>query len=174
LISNAVAAARGALPEGPLIVVIGADALRVRLALRRADCGARVVLNPLWRQGLATSLRAGLAAAPRATRAALVLLVDQPRVGVAALARLLAAWRRRPRVPAAAFYAGHAGVPAVLPRRSWAAVRAQQGDQGARALLRGSGPLTLVDLPEAVLDIDTPADLAALRRPASRRPSWRS
>jgi CTP:molybdopterin cytidylyltransferase MocA len=50
----------------------------------------------------------------------------------------------------------------VLPRRHWSALKTQQGDQGARALLRGTAA-TLVDMPEAALDIDTPADLRKLR-----------
>ena len=163
LLLHAVAAARSALPGAPLIVVVGAQALRVRLTLRRARCSARVVTNSHWVEGLATSLQAGLEAAPRTSRAALLLLVDQPRVSGAMLGRLLAEWRRRPGIPAAASYDGRAGVPAVLPRRRWRDLRALRGDQGARALLRGCAALTLVDMPEAAVDIDTPADLGKLR-----------
>ena len=111
---------------------------------------------------MGTSLRAGLAAADRTARAALVLLVDQPLVDAAALARLVAAWRRRPGVPAVARYDGRTGVPAVLPRRHWRALKSLRGDEGARALLRASATLTLVDMPEAALDIDTPADARQL------------
>ena len=162
LLVHALEAARGVLPRAPLIVVVGAEALRLRLAARRARRGARIVVNPAWQRGMATSLRAGLAAVPRSPRAALVLLVDQPRVDAAALQRLVVAWRRRPGVPAAARYAGHTGVPAVLPRRQWRKLRALRGDEGARALLRDRR-VTLVDMPEAALDIDTPADLLELR-----------
>jgi molybdenum cofactor cytidylyltransferase len=162
LLLHAAMAARSALPRAPLIVVVGLEALRLRLSLRRTRCAARVVANPRWDRGLATSLNAGLAAAPRSARAALVLLVDQPHVGAAQLKRLLAAWRRRPGVPAAAFYCGRSGVPAVLPRRRWRELKSLEGDQGARALLRGTD-VTLVDMPEAAVDIDTPADLARLR-----------
>jgi molybdenum cofactor cytidylyltransferase len=158
LLARAVQAARGALPRAPLIVVVGAEALRVRLALRRTQCGARVAANPDWQLGMATSLRAGLAAVPRSARAALVVLVDQPRVDAAALQRLIMAWRRRPGVPAAARYAGHTGVPALLPRRRWRALRALRGDEGARRVLR-DGRVTPVEMPEAALDVDTPADL---------------
>ena len=163
LLAHALAAARGALPCAPLIVVVGSEALRLKLVLRRARCGARVVANPRWREGMAPSLRSGLGAVPRTARAALVLLVDQPRVDAAAIARLVTAWRRRPGVPAAARYEGRVGVPAVLPRRHWSALKALQGDQGARALLRGHAAPTLVAMPEAALDIDTPADLLTLR-----------
>ena len=164
LLQNAVQAARGALPDAPLIVVVGADALRIRLVLRRARCRAQVAQNAGWAQGMATSLGVGLAALPRSARAALVLLVDQPHVDAAALERLVAAWRRRPRRPAAARYDGRVGVPAVLPRANWRALKSSRGDEGARALLRGAAALTLVDMPEAALDIDTPADAQQLLR----------
>jgi CTP:molybdopterin cytidylyltransferase MocA len=163
LLIRAVDAARGALPRAPLIVVLGAQALRLRLTLRRLRCGARVVVNSQWRDGMATSLRAGLSAAPRTSRAALVLLVDQPRVDASAVRRLVAAWRRRPGAPAAARYGGRTGAPAVLPRREWRRLYSLRGDQGARALLRDSRAVTLVDMPGAALDIDTPGDLDALR-----------
>ena len=162
LLLHAVAAARVALPRAQLIVVVGAEAFRLRLVLRRARCGARVVANRRWREGMATSLHAGLAAVPRTARAAVVLLADQPRVGAAAIERLVGAWRLRPGLPAAARYEERVGVPAVLPRRYWPALNALRGDQGARALLRAAAP-TLVDMPEAALDVDTPADLLALR-----------
>ena len=167
LLAHALAAARGALPQAPLIVVVGSEALRLKLVVRRARCGARIVANPRWREGMATSLRTGLAAVPRTARAALVLLTDQPHVDAAALARLLGAWRRRPGVPAAARYDERVGVPAVLPRRRWSALKELTGDQGARALLRGAPSITLVEMPEAALDIDTPADLLELRAGAS-------
>jgi CTP:molybdopterin cytidylyltransferase MocA len=163
LLLRAIAAARGALPRAPLIVVVGAESLRVRLAIRRARYEARVVDNRRWQEGMATSLRAGIdAAAAPATKAALVLLVDQPLVGAGAVARLVTAWRRRPGVPATALYEGRIGVPAILPRRSWRALAALRADEGARALLRGRAPLTRVDMPEAAFDVDTPADVRRL------------
>jgi CTP:molybdopterin cytidylyltransferase MocA len=163
LLLHALEAAHTALPDSPLVVVLGAHALRLRLVARRATRGAIVAQNSRWADGLASSLQAGLAATPRGTRAILVLLADQPQVGAKALRRLLAAWRRRPGVAAAAAYLGRAGVPAILPRRNWPALRALRGDSGARALLRDNAALTLVDMPEAALDIDTPADLRRLR-----------
>jgi molybdenum cofactor cytidylyltransferase len=163
LLQRAIAAARGALPEAPLIVVVGANGARVRSVLARACRRVRIVTNTRWHAGMAASLQAGVAAVPQTARAVLVLVVDQPGVGAAALSRLLRAWRRRPNVPAAARYDGRVGVPAVLPRRDWHLLRALQGDQGARALLRGSDRVTLVDLPEAAFDVDTLADVAKLR-----------
>lgn len=168
LLLHAVAAARGALPRAPLIVVLGAGALRLKLVLRRAHCGARAVTNPRWQEGMATSLRAGLAAVPRTARAVLVLLVDQPRIDAAAITRLVAAWRLRPNAPAAARYDQRVGVPAVLPRALWPDVKQLRGDEGARSLLRGRAATTLVEMPEAALDVDTPDDVLELRVGMSR------
>jgi molybdenum cofactor cytidylyltransferase len=173
LLLNALAAARGALgPDDAIVVVLGAGALRLRNVLRRATprrlnqlnhaAPARVAYNALWREGLAGSLRIGLDALPREASAALVTVVDQPNVDAASLCRLISAWRKRPGAPAAARYAGRAGVPAILPRRLWHAARSLEGDVGARALLRSTPDLTLVEMPEAELDVDTPEDLARL------------
>ena len=165
LLAHALDALKGALPDGPLVVVLGARALRLRAVIRRTVPTPTVVTNARWADGLGTSLRAGIAAVPRGTRAILVALVDQPKVDAEALRRLLRAWRRKPGVPAAARYDGRAGVPAVLPRSSWRAARSLTGDSGARGLLRAAGAsLTLVDMPEAELDIDTAADLERLSR----------
>jgi molybdenum cofactor cytidylyltransferase len=161
LLVHALRAARGALPQSPLIVVLGAHAQRLRLVVRRSAPQALVVYNGRWAGGLASSLKAGLDAAPPRTAAVLVTLVDQPDVGRDALFRLCAAWRRSPGRTAAAFYAGQPGVPAVLPRRQWRAIRELRGDAGARALLRGSR-VTTVAMPEAELDIDTAGDAATL------------
>ena len=169
LLVHALDAIREALPDAEIVVVLGAQAQRLRSVVRRSAPAATTVTNVRWADGLATSLRAGIAAVPRGTRAILITLVDQPRIDGRALRRLLRAWSRKPGVPAAARYVGHAGVPAILPRRSWRAARNLTGDIGARALLRDAASITLVDMPEAALDIDTPAEVARLsRRPLSR------
>ena len=163
LLLHAVDAVRRAAPTAPLVVVLGAHLLRLRLVLRRAAPDALVAENRRWAEGLASSLQTALAHVPRGTRAVLVVLVDQPHVDAAALRCLLAAWRRRPGLPAAAHYDNRPGVPAVLPRRHWPAVRALRGDSGARALLRDATGLTLVDMPEAAVDLDTQEDVSAWR-----------
>jgi CTP:molybdopterin cytidylyltransferase MocA len=153
----------GEVVQSPIIVVLGAHAPRLRALLRRSDTPTRVVLNARWQDGLAASLRVGLDAAPRDARAVLVLLVDQPDVDARALGRLVTAWQRRPRTPVAAHYENRLGVPAILPRAVWRAARALRGDTGARALLRAAARVTPVEMPEAMLDIDTRDDLAKLR-----------
>jgi len=145
------------------VVVLGADAARGRAIL--AGRPLHVVVNRRWRQGMSGSLRAGIAALPRSATAALIVLADQFAVRPADLRRLAVAWRRRPRLPAAATVDGRPGAPAILPRRLFGQVASLRGDQGARQLFRsGLVPFTPLDLPAAAGDLDEPADLPAFRR----------
>lgn len=162
LLIRAIGAGEKALGR-PVVVVLGARALRLRSVLERRGVRARPVVNARWREGLSSSLAVGLRALPPRT-AALLMLVDQPNVDSAALERLVAAWRKRPAAPAAALYGGRAGVPAILPPRHFAAAYALTGDQGARALLRSLPDVTLVPMPEAEADVDTPQDVRTVLR----------
>lgn len=63
----------------PVAVVVGAHAQRVRPAIPpRAE--VQVVTNRCWRDGRATSIRAGARAIPSAVAAVVVTSVDQPTV----------------------------------------------------------------------------------------------
>jgi CTP:molybdopterin cytidylyltransferase MocA len=155
----------------PIVVVIGSQADEV---LARANLGdARPVVAESWAEGMGASLRAGLDAAEAlACDGVVVLLVDQPRIGPAALRRLAAAWQAGA-VAAVATYEGARRNPAVLDRSIWAAVsEAAVGDIGARGWMRGHDHL-VVEVPcdgtgDAV-DIDTPSDLAAAQEAGTFR-----
>jgi molybdenum cofactor cytidylyltransferase len=116
----------------PLTVVLGAHAQDVRAAvdLDRAS----VVVCDSWEEGLAASLRAGVAAVGPVD-AAVVLLGDMPfvtpQVIVGALDHLTAQWDA-----VRTLYDGEPGHPVVLGRRVLAAVPALRGDVGARDLLQ--------------------------------------
>lgn len=148
----------------PVHVVLGASGDVVLERARRADWVP--VVNPDWERGMASSLRAGLAAL-RATAApaALVMLVDQPRIGAPAIQRVLAAHRAGAHL-AAATYQGRRGHPVLLAREHWDGVVASaRGDRGARDYLRRHhASLTLVECGDVAApdDVDHPADLALL------------
>ena len=153
-----------AVADAGVIVVLGAGALRLRSLLRRHGGPATIVHNARWSEGMAGSLRAGLAAAPRDTGGLLINLVDQPEIEAADLLRLVRQWRKRPGRPAAAYYQGHPGVPAVIPRRLFGALRTIEGDAGARKILACAVDVSLLAMPAAAVDIDTPEDAAKLGR----------
>ncbi|WP_432014049.1 nucleotidyltransferase family protein [Streptomyces cucumeris] len=156
-----------ALREGgcaPVHIVLGAAAEEVRTRAELPGCV--LVDNPDWAGGMGSSLRAGLASlAASGACAALVTLVDQPGIGAAAVARLLAAYDG-PDSLAAAEYNGARGHPVLFGAARWEGVAADAvGDRGARGYLRAHGSaLTLVDCSDIARpdDIDTAADLTLL------------
>ncbi|MEV1024716.1 nucleotidyltransferase family protein [Streptomyces sp. NPDC050264] len=149
---------------GPLHVVLGAAAgdVRARAGLE----GCVIVENPEWEDGMGSSLRAGLdSLAGTGAAAALVLLVDQPGIGAAAVARVRSAYRSPASLVAAA-YDGERGHPVLFGRDHWAGIAASaDGDRGARAYLKEhAGAVELVECGEVAeaYDIDTAADLRHL------------
>lgn len=148
----------------PVHIVLGAAAASVR---ERAELAAYGVSeNPDWARGMGTSLRAGLAAlAESGADAVVVSLVDQPGIGAAAVARVVAAYRGRGSLVSAA-YGGRRGHPVLFGADRWADIVATaEGDRGARAYLqRHADVLTLVECSDVAepYDIDTPEDLHRL------------
>lgn len=140
-------------PCDPVIVVTGFRA--GDMARELEGTGARVVHNPGWEEGMASSLRTGLAALPPGAEGALFLVSDQPAVSADLVGRILAAFDGR---PVACVYAGVRGIPALLPARDFPRILELRGDRGARGLLRGEGVVE-VPFPEGAWDVDEPGDL---------------
>lgn len=114
-------------------------------------------------EGMASSIRAGIAALPPDSEGALILTVDQPSVDADLLRRLLALAAEDPFRPAACAYGGSLGIPAILPRRLFPDLLALRGDRGAKAILLREHAATL-PFPEGEADLDTPGDLERFRR----------
>lgn len=143
--------------DAGVLVVTGAYQDEVAAAL--AGESARCVYNPAWREGMGASIRQGIAATDPGAGAVLLALADQPGLTTQDYQALVCAWRAAPEQPAAAFYSGAPGVPAIFARADWPRLSALQGDRGARSLLRTAAALTRVPMPAAAWDVDQPADL---------------
>jgi molybdenum cofactor cytidylyltransferase len=152
-----------------LIVVLGSGAGQLAPLLKHT--AGSVVVNRQWREGLASSIRTGIAHLPSTCAGALLVLADQPAVTSEDLRRLVGSWRRRPQCIAAALYAGTTGAPAIFPRSAFAELARLRGDAGARLVLRRNADRVLrVPMPSAELDLDTPEDLLALEPASSGAP----
>ncbi|HYL02575.1 MAG TPA: nucleotidyltransferase family protein [Steroidobacteraceae bacterium] len=144
-----------------LLVVLGAGAAELAPLLKHA--AGSVVINLQWRQGLASSIRAGVARLPAACTGVLLVLADQATVSADDLKRLAGSWRRQPQCIVAARYSGTTGVPAIFPRSYFPELAALRGDAGAQALIRRSADRVVrVPMPSAAFNLDTPEDLLAL------------
>jgi len=142
-----------------VFAVLGANSA----ALRAHAHIATIVENPLWQQGMGTSIRTGVQAAA-AYDAVLLLTCDQPSVTPFHLVQLLVAGEEGKRIAASA-YAERTGVPALFPQKYFAELIALTGDSGARNLLRmHKQDVVEVPLENGELDLDTPESLEAIRR----------
>ena len=167
-------AARQLLDAGcsPVFVVVGANSAIIRdaVSMLPVEC----IENSRWERGMGTSIAAAVQSLTDVrfaqTSAVLIATCDMPTVTVAHLKSLLAESNVGAQRVASA-YAGPdgspergpvRGIPAVLPRADWPDLAALDGDQGARALLRDAGTMT-VSLPNGRFDLDTPSDVAAWR-----------
>lgn len=169
-----------ALADGTPVAVAAARALKAAcaesIAVLRPEQGAlaslleaeglRVVRCAAARSGMGHSLAAGVAAS-RDAHGWLVALADMPCIRVAtlqAVAELIVGGAAL----AAPSYAGRRGHPVGFAARWRDALLALEGDEGARAILQQSRFLLHVletDDPGVLQDVDSPADLAALRLP---------
>ncbi|HEY9898527.1 MAG TPA: nucleotidyltransferase family protein [Pantanalinema sp.] len=142
---------------GEVIVVLGHEAERIRSELRLgANC--RVVVNPSYPQGRASSLRAGFEALATAPQAVLVVGVDQP-FSAESLDLLLAAME--PETPIALpVAAGRRGHPALFAGRLLDELRrVTEEGEGLRAVVR-SHPVREVPVSGPFLDLNRPQDYA--------------
>jgi CTP:molybdopterin cytidylyltransferase MocA len=116
--------------------------------------------------GMASSLKAGLAALPADTPV-LLLLADLPELDSDDLRLMLREWQATPDLILRGTAAdGTPGHPVCLPVWCLAELHSLQGDEGARKVLaRHKDRLRLVALPDAhaTTDLDTPEDWVAWR-----------
>lgn len=158
LVRRAVAAALDA-GASPVFVIVGAESARVGETVK----GLRDVVtveNESWREGMASSIAAGIRAVVENGDAdgCLVTLSDQPLVDAVALRSLLDMFSAETRIVAAR-YEGTLGVPAVFGREHFDDLTRLAGDAGARDWLRArAGRVCGVLMANAAVDIDTPLD----------------
>jgi len=147
-----------------VLVVLGgaADEIRARVDFGRA----RVLLNPDHTSGMASSLRAGLAALPATVDRALIILGDQPEISPALFDELLDLQESSGLPAAALSFNGLLHPPVVLKRELWGDLLTLEGDVGCRAVIRAR-PELVAKLTASVdknhpVDVDTPADYERL------------
>jgi CTP:molybdopterin cytidylyltransferase MocA len=150
----------------PVVVVVGAHAEKIRPLLARHP--VLIAENPAWIEGMASSLRTGIATLQQFSRslnAAVVALCDQPGFSAPIIDQLVSAHARTGRSIVASRYNGRNGAPALFLREHFAALATLTGEAGARDLLNSSSEkIATVDLPEMAADLDTPADYAAYKK----------
>ena len=153
------AARRGGL--GPIVVVLGAEAPKVRSALAGED--VTFVENAEWGEGQSTSVQAGLAAVESRAEAAVFLLADMPRVSPQTIRRLVDKHAGSLAAIVAPIAEGRRGNPVLFDRIVFPALHALSGDQGGRSLLERWPWQSIEADPGEFFEVDSHDDLQTLR-----------
>ncbi len=121
-------------PASPIVVVLGHRAHEVLPYVHRA--GARAIVNELYAEGRASSVRVGAAALPDATPAIIILNVDQPRPAWVTKLLVDEHFRRRSLITVPV-HEGERGHPLIVSGSLLPELRqVQEATQGLRAVLQ--------------------------------------
>ena len=140
-----------------IVVVSGHDRERLVPELRRL--ALREALNPLYRQGMFTSVQAGAGSLPTHVEAFMVLPVDYPLVSSRVISTLMKAYRGQDIVYPTC--CGRRGHPPLISSRLRTDLSTAEEDSSLRAFLEAHAPASreveVADI-SILLDMDTPGD----------------
>ncbi len=126
----------------------------------------RLVENPAYRTGMASSLKAGLSAVSSKTQGTLFALGDQPLIPAEVYRQLIYSYRSNLNLVTCPLYLGRRGNPALFDRRTWPQLMGLSGDRGGRVLFDSidENEMILLEtgLALAVEDVDTPENYRLL------------
>lgn len=139
------------------VVVTGANDHLIAAALDPGQ--VKLVYNPNWQQGIASSIRCGLQALLNRTPGpdqVIFMVCDQPFVTAGLLLDLINEQQKSRRPIVASAYAGTLGIPALFDKSLFPQLLDLQGDTGARRLIQQhADEVAAVVFEEGLYDIDT-------------------
>jgi molybdenum cofactor cytidylyltransferase len=149
-----------------IVLVLGSSAETIEQILAESLINLKIFVNSEYEQGMATSLRAGVAVLGENTDAALIVLADQPFIQAETFGRIMDQYRRTNAQIVIPMFQGSRGNPVLLDRSVFHEVMALQGDIGCRAIfekhLDGTINVEVNDI-GILLDIDNKEDYERLR-----------
>ena len=158
-------AVRRALAGGlsPLLVVLGHEADKAARELEGLPC--QWALNPLYEQGINSSLKSGILAVPPQARAAMVLLADMPFVTPEMIAAMVARYRETRAPLVISDYDGVNAPPMLYDRSLFNELLTMTGEGcGRQVVKRHRGEAEVLAWPAAALaDLDVPEDYARVK-----------
>lgn len=148
-------------------VVLGCEAERIRSEHSALLLGRNidVVMNEHYREGLSSSIRAGVQAAMDAYSAVMFLLADTPFVTSELINEILTSFGRLDKRICVAMHGSRIGHPCVFHRDLYPELLDLHGDRGARTVIDAHASETLyipMHTDQPFIDIDTESDLRGL------------
>jgi molybdenum cofactor cytidylyltransferase len=149
-----------------VVVVLGHEADKVRAELHGKP--AVFVENPNYREGLSTSVRAGLGVVPAEAEAIMICLADQPLLQSADVDLLIGAFaeaKANHKSFVVPFFRGQRGNPVVLDSQYREAILDVVGDVGCRRVIKHNPDRVFaveMETDHVVRDVDTLEDYERL------------
>jgi molybdenum cofactor cytidylyltransferase len=157
-------AVRRALAGGlsPLLVVLGHESDKAWREIEDLPC--QWALNPLYGEGINSSLKAGILAVPKEARAAMVMLADMPHVTPEMIAAMIDRYRTSQAPLVISDYEGVNAPPMLYDRSLFGELLAMTGEGcGRQVVKRHREEAEVMKWPAAALaDLDVPEDYARL------------
>jgi molybdenum cofactor cytidylyltransferase len=156
------------------VVVLGSSRGQIKEKIRRFPVA--IVYNPLYRNGMLSSVRRGLKALPRAGEAAVVVLADVPGVPASVINALIAGFRKQKRGIVIPTYRKQRGHPFLVDLKYREEIMGLSPEIGLRQLiLRHPEDILEVEVSTAAIlqDIDTAEDYRRATRKRRRGSSPR-
>ena len=136
-----------------LVVVLGRAADQIR---QQVDFGAaKVVVNPVFGEGCASSYRVGLGALDPKSEAIMIILGDQPGIKPEVIDRVAEEWRQGESQIALCSYRGRKGHPMIFARPLFDQLLVLHGDKAAWKLVDAYPDL----VQEIEFDLPFPEDI---------------
>ena len=137
-----------------------------------SDMPVRVVFNADWKDGMGSSLAAGVNHLSVPAAGVLVLLCDQWKVSRSDLRSLVDHWLTDISQVICAQWGSQRGIefgpPVIFPKSLFSELQKLNGDRGARPIIeKNRSGVTFVTTENAAFDLDKPADLVPMRSGSS-------
>ena len=145
----------------PVQVVLGAGYFRILKEIENLP--AFIDVNPLWHEGMGTSISFGLQKIKRAypgLDAVIVMVCDQPYVTARVINDLVFKYVQSEALIVASAYNNIMGVPAIFDKKLFPDLCQLSGDEGARKLIKRLDGKSVLSVPfeKGEVDIDTYED----------------
>ena len=153
LLGWVIAQTQGATGLDELVVVLGRAADQIR---QRVDFGfAKVVENPVFGEGCASSYRAGIGALDPKSEGIMIILGDQPEIKPDVIDRAAEEWRQGQSQIALCSYHGRKGHPMIFAKPLFDQLLGLHGDKAAWKLVDANPDL----VQEIEFDLPFPEDI---------------
>lgn len=149
----------------PIILVLGYQQQHVLNAIpAQLKTQIKIVYNPKWHTGMASSLGSAVHFAQLNTQAQALLFMplDLVKVTQTDISQLVKTYQQHPELICCSCFKGIKTSPAIFPKHYFSQILTLTGDKGAMRLIKNAQDYQVTAMPNAEFDVDTPEMLAYL------------